>query len=170
MLPDLLGPDARGFDLRFEPPDRDHEIDADLVLVSNDVYRVERLNGFGTRARLDEGVLGVVTLTLDTTTAVSALLAAELRGDLSSHNGFRQWSTSEFTVDSGDQLVEVGVDGEALRLAPPLRFRSLPAALRVRIPKDRPAAARPQLPGPGATSVELLRRVAGRPPGRTDAR
>ncbi|WP_243741666.1 diacylglycerol/lipid kinase family protein [Actinomycetospora succinea] len=163
MLPDLLGPDARGFDLRFEPPDRDRSIRADLVLVSNDVYRVERLSGFGTRARLDEGVLGVVTLTLDTTTGVSGLLAAELRGDLGSHPGFRQWSTPEFTVDSGDELVDVGVDGEALRLAPPLRFRSLPAALRVRIPKDRPAAARPPLPRPGAASVELFRRAAGRP-------
>lgn len=170
MLPDLLGPDARGFDLRFEPPDQDHPIRADLVLVSNGVYRVERLSGFGTRARLDEGVLGVVTLTLDTTTTVSGLLAAELRGDLGRHPGFRQWSTPEFTVDSGDELVDVGVDGEALQLAPPLRFRSLPAALRVRVPKHRPAAARPPLPRPGAAAAELLRRVAGRPQQRTKTR
>ncbi|MDD7941625.1 diacylglycerol kinase family protein [Actinomycetospora lutea] len=169
MLPDLLGPDARGFDLRFDPPDQDRPIRADLVLVSNNVYRVERLSGFGTRARLDEGVLGVVTLTLDTTATVSGLLAAELRGDLHRHPGFRQWSTPEFTVDSGDELIDVGVDGEALQLAPPLHFRSLPAALRVRVPKDRPAVARPPLPRPGEASVELLRRAAGRPPRRTQA-
>ena len=44
------------FDLRVEAPGPGSEIDADLVLVSNNVYRVERLSGFETRARLDEGV------------------------------------------------------------------------------------------------------------------
>ena len=168
MLPDLLGPDARGLGLRFDPEDPDREIDTDLLLVSNNVYRVERLSGFGTRARLDEGVLGVVTLTLASTTDVSALLAAEARGDLSRHRGFRQWSTAEFVVDSGDERIAVGVDGEALRLAPPLRFRSIAAALRIRVPqKSRAAAVRAPLPRPGAASVELLRRVAGYPPHRT---
>jgi diacylglycerol kinase family enzyme len=167
MLPDLLGPDARGFDLRFDSPDQDGDLDADLVLVSNNVYRVERLTGFGTRARLDEGVLGVATLTLESTTEASTLLAAELRGGLGDHRGFRQWSAAEFVVDSGNERIDVGVDGEALRLAPPLRFRSLPAAVRVRVPQESGKAARSPLPRPGAATVELLRRVAGRPPHRT---
>jgi diacylglycerol kinase family enzyme len=170
MLPDLLGPDTRGFDLRFDPEEPDREIDPDLVLVSNNVYRLERLNGFGTRARLDEGVLGVVTLSVDSTIDVSALLAAEVRGDLSLHRGFRQWCAAEFVVDSEDEQIAVGVDGEALRLAPPLRFRSLPAALRIRVPQEaRARGSQAPLPRPGAASVELLRRLGGHPPHRTHA-
>ena len=38
--------------------------------------------------------------------------------------------------------VPVGLDGEALILDPPLRFASLPGALRVRLPRTR--RARPQ--------------------------
>jgi diacylglycerol kinase family enzyme len=164
MLPDLVGPGARGPALRFDPPDGDGGLEADLVLVSNNVYRVERLSGFGSRARLDQGVLGVATLAVsDRPTEVSAVLAAGVRGKLDQLRGFRQWSTTEFAVDSDADLVDVGVDGEALRLAPPLRFRSLPAAVRIRLPaQPRPAGV--PLPRPGAGTVELVRILAGRAP------
>jgi diacylglycerol kinase family enzyme len=164
MLPDLLGPDARGVDLRFDPGEQDADLDADLVLISNNAYRVEGLVGFGTRARLDEGVLGIVTLRLDDSLGASTLLAAELRGRLGRHPGFRQWRTSEFVVDAGAERVDVGVDGEALRLAPPLRFRSLPAALRIRVPQgSRPPMVGSPLTGPGSAAAELLRRVVSSP-------
>ncbi|WP_116710946.1 diacylglycerol/lipid kinase family protein [Actinomycetospora cinnamomea] len=164
MLPDLLGPDARGFGLRIDWPDGLGDLDADLVLVSNNVYRVERLSAFGTRARLDEGVLGVIALSLGNSTDLAALLAGEPRGDLSRHRALRQWSTPEFVVDSEEGLVDVGIDGEALRLAPPLHFRSLPASLRIRLPlHSRSAVARSPLPRPGAASAELLRRLIAHP-------
>jgi hypothetical protein len=46
-------------------------------------------------------------------------------------------------VRSGGPL-EIGLDGEALVLDPPLRFGSLPGALRVRLPRSvgLPPAAR----------------------------
>ncbi|GAA4735235.1 diacylglycerol/lipid kinase family protein [Actinomycetospora chibensis] len=162
MLPDLLGPDATGFDLRFTGPDGTRETTADLVLVSNNVYRLERLSGLGTRDRLDAGVLGVVTLRVDRTGDVRALLAAEAGGQLSRYRGFRQWTAREFVIDSGEASVAVGVDGEALRLEPPLRFASLPAALRVRTPSTaRTAASRPA--GPAAATSALLQVLLGRP-------
>jgi hypothetical protein len=46
--------------------------------------------------------------------------------------------------------VEIGIDGEALLLDPPLVFESLPGALRVRLP--RRAAA----PSHAARTVRLL--------------
>ena len=49
---------------------------------------------------------------------------------------WREWTTSRFEIDSG-ATIDVGVDGEALRLEPPLRFESLPAALRIRTPAGR---------------------------------
>jgi diacylglycerol kinase family enzyme len=174
MLPDLLGPDAAGFDLRFTGPDGTHETTADLVLVSNNVYRLERLSGLGTRARLDAGVLGLVTLSVDGTGDVRALMAAEAAGRLRSYHGFRQWTAGEFVIDSGEASVAIGVDGEALRLEPPLRFASLPGALRVRTPSTAhagaPAASHPA--GPVAVATALLHVLLGHPHdhGHADAR
>jgi hypothetical protein len=44
---------------------------------------------------------------------------------------FAELGAQEFQVDSGASI-PAGIDGEALRLDPPIRFRSLPGALRVR--------------------------------------
>ena len=164
-LPELLGPDAERFDLRFARPGGADRTPADIVLVSNGVYRLDRLSGFGTRERLDGGALGIVTVTVDRATDLPSLIAAEITGQLARFRGYRMWRAAEFVVDSGQPLVEVGVDGEALRLAPPLRFRSLPGALRVRVPRHAPgvapAAAAP--PGIRQAAATLFRVLAGRP-------
>ncbi|MGQ0776322.1 MAG: diacylglycerol/lipid kinase family protein [Pseudonocardiales bacterium] len=169
LLPDLLGPGKPGFDLRFRGPDGTEQSTADLVLVSNDVYRLSSLGGFGTRENITDGVLGVVALTIDRGTDLAALMAAEAWRRIDRFSGCRAWTTREFRIDSAEPLLDVGVDGEALRLAPPLVFRSLPGALRVRTPVDAPgaspAAVRPA--GIGLGSVALLRVLAGRRPGRT---
>jgi diacylglycerol kinase-like protein len=65
LLPELLGPEADRPDLRFTRPDGANVQTADVVLVSNGAYRLDSLNGFGSRARLDGGVLGVVTVTVN---------------------------------------------------------------------------------------------------------
>ncbi|QJY47969.1 diacylglycerol/lipid kinase family protein [Pseudonocardia broussonetiae] len=166
VLPDLLGSGAAGFDLRYAGPDGQLAHPAHVVLVSNNVYRLDSLNGFGTRARTDAGVLGVVTVTVDRARDLPALIAAETSGHIERFRGYRAWTTPEFVIDSDDLLVDVGVDGEALQLAPPLHFRSLPGALRVRTPVDAPgvapAAAAPRGIGPAVTA--LVRVLAGRSP------
>ena len=59
-LPDLVGPRAEPFDLRFTSRDgRVHET-AELVLVSNNRYVIDPRPQRGTRGELDGGVLGVV--------------------------------------------------------------------------------------------------------------
>ena len=167
MLPDLLGPDAVRFELRFDRPDGQSQTSADMLLVSNDVYRLETMTGFGTRARIDQGVLGIVTVTVDRASDVPALISAEATGRIKGFRGYQAWATPEFVVDSSAPLIDVGVDGEALRLPPPLRFRSVPGALRVRTPKDAPgvspAAAAPA--GVGRAVPALLRVLAGKTPG-----
>jgi diacylglycerol kinase family enzyme len=166
QLPGLLGPGARRPDLRFRPPGGGNpQPSADVLLVSNGRYRLDRLDGFGTRSQLDSGALGVVTVSLEHARDLPALISAELTGQLARFRGYRAWEPAELVVDSGQPLVEVGVDGEALRLPPPLRFRSLPGALRVRLPLHSPgappAAARPD--GLGRTVLALFRILAGRP-------
>lgn len=164
MAPDLLGPGAEGSHLRFRGPDGDDGGPTAMVLVSNGDYRLDRLDGFGTRARLDGGVLGLVTVRVEKGRDVTEMLAAHATGRLRSFRGYRQWSAPEFEVDSDKSLVEVGVDGEALRLPPPLRFRVLPGALRVRVPTGSPGAAPAAVApaGPGEAIAGLVRVLGGR--------
>jgi len=132
------------------------------VLVSNNPYRLASLTGAGTRERLDSGELGVLAARVRSAADVSKLVALELIGQVDRFPGLLSWSTQEFEVRSSGP-VEVGLDGEALVLDPPLRFASLPGALRVRLPKGvgPPPAARA-----AALSTEnlgaLVRVAAGR--------
>jgi diacylglycerol kinase family enzyme len=162
MLPDLLGPDAEPIDLEFTAPDGSSCSDAPLVLVSNNPYQLASLAGAGTRERIDTGLLGVVGARVRTAADVSKFVALELVGQVSRFPGLLSWSTPEFEVRSGAP-VEVGLDGEALVLDPPLHFASLPGALRVRLPRGvgLPPAAR----GAALTTSNLgalLRVAAGR--------
>ena len=133
MLPDLLGPDAEPIDLEFTTPDGSRWDDAPLVLVSNNPYQLTSMAGAGTRERIDTGQLGVVAARVRSAADVSKLVALELVGQVGRFPGLMSWSTPEFEVRSS-RPVEVGLDGEALVLDPPLRFASMPAALRVRLP------------------------------------
>jgi diacylglycerol kinase family enzyme len=133
MLPDLLGPDANEIDLRFTAPDGSRCEDAPLVLVSNNPYQLTHMAGAGTRPRIDTGTLGIVAARVRSAGDVSRLVALELVGQVHRFPGLLSWSAEEFEVSSASP-VEVGLDGEALVLEPPLRFASLPGALRVRVP------------------------------------
>ncbi|MEW2500717.1 diacylglycerol kinase family protein [Amycolatopsis sp. NPDC047767] len=165
QLPQLLGPESEHFDLQYRVPGDEDRPPADIVLVSNGAYRLDRLSGFGSRERLDSGSLGIVTVNVDRARDLPALITAELTGQLARYPGYHEWQTEEFVVSSGQSLVDIGVDGEALRLEPPLRFRTLPGALRVRVPLDAPgvapAAAAPH--GMGEALRVLFRVLAGRP-------
>ncbi|HEY7831101.1 MAG TPA: diacylglycerol kinase family protein [Solirubrobacteraceae bacterium] len=134
MLPDLLGPDAEAIDLEFTAPDGTNCNDAPLVLVSNNPYQLTHLAGAGTRERIDTGMLGIVAARVRSTD-VSKLVALELVGQTGRYPGLLSWSALEFEVRSASP-VEIGLDGEALVLDPPLRFVSLPGALRVRLPRS----------------------------------
>jgi hypothetical protein len=53
---------------------------------------------------------------------------------------WREWSAPAFEVNA-ERPVPAGVDGEALRLEPPLRFRIRPGVLSVRIARKHPGAS-----------------------------
>jgi diacylglycerol kinase family enzyme len=119
--PDVLGTKpGDAAQLRWRDEYGDEHESAAVVLVSNNPYRLTRAMGSGTRPRMDLGVLGVAAAV-----GTSAL---------------RQWAAAHFHVDA-DRPVPLGVDGEALVMDPPLEFTSRPAALRVRIAPQHPAAS-----------------------------
>ena len=75
-------------------------------------------------------------------TVTSAVQAAGLlRGTQS--RGLTRLVGREVVIDADAAQIPVGVDGEALLLDTPVRCTVQPAALRVRVPRDRPG-----VPGP----------------------
>jgi diacylglycerol kinase family enzyme len=165
MLPELLGPGAEQLELRFlGPRGREHRR-AHVVLVSNNPYTLTALGGFGTRARLDTGELGIATAEIRGSADAAAFVAAEAAGRPQRFRGYREWSAPTFAVES-ELPVDAGVDGEATVLAPPLAFRSLPGALRVRVPIGAPGYSPAALRAPSArwSIATLVRTVLGRAP------
>jgi diacylglycerol kinase family enzyme len=163
MLPDLLGPDAPGLDLRFTAPDGTRHTTADIILVSNNPYELHRFSGRGTRARLDQGVLGVASATIDDANGAAMFIALELAGQVHRHPGWLEWTTRRFEVDA-DGPVDVGIDGEALALDPPLLFEALPGVLRVHLPRrsfGRSPAARAVHLLSRSTVMDLIRIAVG---------
>ena len=158
MLPDLLGPAAAPPDLEFEGPDGQRYKGMSLVMVSNNPYDLSRAGRAGGRPRLDTGRLGIV--------------AVRIRGDATDQRGHplrrfadvRDWSAPHFEVRSVAD-VPVGLDGEAIMLTPPLRFASVPAALRVRLPSHGRAAKQARRNAvPTRNDLTALARIAsGRP-------
>ncbi len=76
---------------------------------------------------------------------------------------WREWSAPDFEVEA-DRPVPAGIDGEALVLDPPLRFRIRPGVLRVRIAHKHPGASPSAMAPEGirAGVVELVRIARGR--------
>jgi diacylglycerol kinase family enzyme len=162
ILPELLGPEAKPLDLRFRGPDADYPT-AHLILVSNDPYQMDHLVDMGTRQRLDLGVLGIVATRIADAAQASRFVAMEAAGRVRRFPGWLEWSALRFEVNSGAP-VEIGIDGEALSMDPPLVFESLPGALRVRLPSSvvHPSRARPVRLLSGSTIAQLGLVVAGR--------
>jgi diacylglycerol kinase family enzyme len=123
------------------------------------------------RPQLDTGQLGIFATRARGAAAVAKLVTL---GTIAQHRRFgtvRQWASLEFEI-RGTAPVAVGLDGEALVLVPPLRFVSLPSALRVRVPRHSAGVS------PAWGSVPLTRRnlgalfriAAGRPAAATSGK
>jgi diacylglycerol kinase family enzyme len=100
----------RGGEVRFAIDGE--AVTARIVVVGNNVYRLHPLD-VGSRPRLDEGIL-----------------------HLGIARGLLPWSWEErraarFTIDAAEPSLDVAVDGEAVRLQPPVELSVEPRALRL---------------------------------------
>jgi diacylglycerol kinase family enzyme len=111
------------------------------LLVSNGPYETSDIAGLGRRARIDTGKLGVVAVTVNNALQAAALLRGT-RG-----HGLTTLTTDEVVLDADAPEIPVGIDGETIMMATPVRCAIRPKALRVRVPRDRPGIpeARPRL-------------------------
>ena len=120
------------------------------VLVSNDPYGSTDLAGLGRRSRLDRRVLGVVTVSVASARQAVALLRRRRQ------HGLRRFTVTEVVIDADVAEIPVGIDGESVLLPTPVRCTTVPGALRVRLPKDRPGVP----PAKPALDWVRLRRLA----------
>lgn len=148
LLPDLLN-GHRGTQLtatagnfRLKAPQ--------AVLVANNPYGSGDLAGLGRRPRLDRGVLGIVGVRVDSPGQAVGLL----RGARS--DGIQGTTAAEVVVDGDTPTIQVGVDGESVALARPVRCAIRPGVLRVRVPRQRPGVPAPR----ARMNWRALRRLA----------
>ena len=112
------------------------------VLVSNNPYESGDIAGLGRRARLDQGLLGVIGVKVDNAAQAAGLLRKAQR----SHH-LTMLTAREVVIDADQPQIPVGIDGESVLMPTPVRCTIVPLALRVQVPRDRPGvpAPRPQL-------------------------
>lgn len=145
-VPDVLGPGGRGLDLRWTGPGGHEHRSGAAILVSNNRYRLGRAVGSGTRPTIEDGLLGITVAGAPTGRGGGRL----------PQRPWREWTAPRFEV-AADHPVPAGIDGEAVQLEPPLRFRIRPGVLRVRVarkhPGASPSAALPDGLGPSARAL-----------------
>ncbi len=149
MLPELLGSDYDPFDFELDGPPAVASCDPDLILVSNNIYKLEGIGGLGTRERLDEGVLGVIVVEVHNGAELAQLVSLSTAGRGSAYSGWHEWTTPTLEVRSG-KPIDIGIDGEAVTLDSPVRLEVQPGALRVRIAPHHPGVS----PARAASAVQ----------------
>jgi diacylglycerol kinase family enzyme len=158
MLPDLLGGRTPVSELRFDLPDTGPQAGATLLMVSNNPYDLQRPRVAGSRPRLDAGTLGILAARLGNAKEIARFVTLMTIGQEWRLDDIRQWSAATFEVDSTGP-VALGIDGEAVRMTPPLRFESRPGALRVRLPATAGGLS-PSAAAVGMSGRDLRRLVA----------
>ena len=158
-VPDVLGPDSTPPALNWNSGGAGES--AAAILISNNPYRLGHALGSGTRPRLDRGELGVTVLG-----------ASSARGDRASRRKLemRQWTAPVFEIEAAG-AVAAGIDGEAVQLESPLRFKIRPRALRVRVAPSHPGASPSSLEPdtPWAAFRTLAQFAVGRVPAELES-
>jgi diacylglycerol kinase family enzyme len=165
LLPEMLGRQATPFDLQFTTPDGADVDGAILAMVSNNPYVIGASFDNAQRRHLDCGKLGVFAVTTRTGAAAARLLAAQALGRRTRNTSWHEFTASEFEIRSRSGSTFVGVDGEALELATPLRFRIHPRGLTLLVPAGNIEAAERRRARDVQVS-DLFAVAAGHEPGR----
>jgi diacylglycerol kinase family enzyme len=140
MLPDLLT-GHQGAHLVVRADGRVILDGPQAVLVSNNPYETGDIAGLGRRARLDQGLLGVVGVKIENAAQAAGLLRAAQRS-----RNVTMLTAREVIIEADQPQIPVGIDGESVMMPTPVRCTIRPLALRVQVPRSRPGVADPRPP------------------------
>jgi diacylglycerol kinase family enzyme len=138
VLPDVTEPSARS-GLIVEADGEPRVDDPQLVQVANNPYAgPDDPSPAGTRPRLDTGRLGVDVVAYRNATELGDLVADALAGRTIRSKAYRSWTGRRIRISARAGVVHAGVDGETVAFPSPLEIAIAPAALRIRVPRNRP--------------------------------
>jgi len=109
-------------------------VDTPLLFVGNNDYQLE-LPGAGKREKLDDGELCVLVLRSKSRAGFIAATLRALIGRARRDDLVRLGAVERLRVGSGRSSLTVSLDGEVLRVEPPLDYRIRKQALRVIAPR-----------------------------------
>jgi diacylglycerol kinase family enzyme len=107
-----------------------------FVFIGNNAYTMQGLS-IGARARLDAGTLSLYVAQHPTRFGLMRFAFDALRGRLGEERDFDVLHAAAFELDTHRKRLHVATDGEVTVMAAPLRYRSLPGALRVLVPPTK---------------------------------
>jgi diacylglycerol kinase family enzyme len=136
LLPEMLGSTAEPFDLQFSTPDGTEVDGAFLIMVSNNPYVLGPSVDVSQRRSLETGALGVFAVNAASGPAAARLTARSAVGLRTRDPGWHEFTCESFVVRSRSGSAFAGVDGEALDLNTPLRFRIHPKGMRILVPSS----------------------------------
>jgi diacylglycerol kinase family enzyme len=119
--------------LALESGGRFHRCASPLVFVGNNAYETDLLN-IGRRHSLSGGELSVYLADAPTRLHLLRLVCRALFGKLATVRDFQSMNVTSLTIESRKRRLRMAMDGEVLRMRPPLRFRIRPGELRVMSP------------------------------------
>jgi diacylglycerol kinase family enzyme len=167
LLPELVAQGGPWFDLHFDVPGNGRMDAAALVQVSNNAYEMAGPN-FGRRLHLDGGELGIVVVDVGHVSDLVTLTVLAAARHPERAAGVWPWTTERFVVDSPQRELGLGIDGEHVRMAPPLEFCIVPQGLRVLVPTGTAIGLAAQHLGAHGTVSGLLEvafNIGAGPPG-----
>ena len=107
-----------------------------FVFIGNNAYTMQGLS-IGARERIDAGTLSLYVAQHPTRFGLLRFAFDALRGRLGEERDFDVLHAAAFELDTHRKRLRVATDGEVTVMAAPLRYRSLPGALRVLVPPTK---------------------------------
>jgi diacylglycerol kinase family enzyme len=105
-----------------------------FVFIGNNEYLMEGFS-IGARARLDAGTLSLYVAQQPGRLGLLRFALRALLGTLAQDRDFDVLRASEMEVKTRRKSIRVATDGEVTLMQSPLRYRVLPGALTVIVPK-----------------------------------
>ncbi len=121
--------------LRIEAAGETIDRKTPFLMVANNRHEMEGYR-LGNRQTLNSGTLSVYMMHRMSRWGLIRLAFSVLIGRFSKRRDFDVIDARTVTVESRRKKVGVSLDGEVVRLAPPLQYKSLHSSLRVMVPKD----------------------------------
>lgn len=103
------------------------------VLIGNNVYALD-VTALGTRDALDAGTLAIYVVRTRTRWSALGLMSSALFGRLEEHDLFDVHESDELLLTVEQPSVDVSLDGEVMKLEPPLEYRIIKRTLHVIAP------------------------------------